>query len=140
MNGKWFYGSQGLDYTAELRSEVFVGEQKYPAEKEFDEYEETAWHYCIFDGCEVVGTGRLIKLDEKTFKLGRIAVKKTMRGQHLGEKIVNALVEKGKSLGAEVLRISAQTYAVPFYEKLGFAVCSAEFMDENLPHIDMIYN
>jgi predicted GNAT family N-acyltransferase len=26
---------------------------------------------------------------------------------------------------------------MPFYEKLGFAVCSEEYLDANIPHRDM---
>ena len=34
-------------------------------------------------------------------------------------------------------KLSAQTYAIPFYEKFGFIVCSEEYMDAGIPHKDM---
>lgn len=37
-------------------------------------------------------------------------------------------------------KLSSQTYAIPFYEKLGFVVCSEEYMDANIPHKDMYLN
>ncbi len=60
---------------------------------------------------------------------------------------------QGKGLGREIMRfilsdlqkhalikkvkLSSQTYAIPFYEKLGFLVCSDEYMDAGMPHKDM---
>ena len=35
------------------------------------------------------------------------------------------------------VKLSSQTYAIQFYEKLGFQVCSDEYMDAGIPHKDM---
>lgn len=35
------------------------------------------------------------------------------------------------------VKLRAQTYAIPFYEKLGFVVCSSEYLDAGIPHKDM---
>ena len=137
MTEKWYYGTEGHQLAKPLRDEVFVGEQNYPAHLEDDEYEAVAWHYIVEDGGETVATGRLINLEEGVWKLGRIAVKKSMRGTGLGAKVTQALIDKAKQLGSKTIKISGQTHAVPFYEKFGFAIAGVEFMDENLPHVDM---
>ncbi len=38
------------------------------------------------------------------------------------------------------LKLHAQSYAVPFYEKLGYTVTSPEFMDAGIPHRAMEKN
>ena len=121
----------------DLRIEVFVDEQGFPAHLEDDEHESTAWHYIVEENGETVATGRLIKLEDGVYKLGRIAVKKSMRGQKLGVDVTSALIAKAKEFKAEIIKISGQTHAVPFYEKFGFSVAGQEFMEENLPHVDM---
>ena len=79
--------------------------------------------------------------NEDTVKIGRIAVKKDKRGLHLGEKIVLELLRKSKEDGAKIVRVGAQTHAVGFYEKCGFSlVGTPEYMEENIPHYDMILN
>ncbi|MBO5360370.1 MAG: GNAT family N-acetyltransferase [Clostridia bacterium] len=137
MTEKWYYGSEGHQLAKPLRDEVFVGEQGFPAHLEDDEYESVAWHYIVEDSGETVATGRLIQLEECVWKLGRIAVKKSLRGTGLGSKVTQALIEKAKQLGSKTIKISGQTHAVPFYEKFGFAIAGVEFMEENLPHVDM---
>ncbi len=140
MTKKWLYGLEGFALSKPLREEVFVVEQLFPAHLEADDYEDKAWHYIVEEKGETVATGRLIKLDEGVYKLGRIAVKKNMRGLKLGADITSSLIEKAKDLGANIIKISGQTHAVPFYEKFGFAVAGPEFMEENLPHVDMCMN
>lgn len=137
MTEKWCYGFEGHQLAKPLRDEVFVGEQHYPAHLEDDEYEGKAWHYIVEEDGKTVATGRLINLEEGVWKLGRIAVKKSMRGTGLGAKVTQALIDKAKQLGSKTIKISGQTHAVPFYEKFGFAIAGVEFMDENLPHVDM---
>ena len=52
------------------------------------------------------------------------AVKRDVRGHHIGEKLVNHCMQKGKELGFRILQFNAvvasNTYALKLYEKLGF--------------------
>ena len=52
------------------------------------------------------------------------AVKRNMRGQHIGEKLVTHCMQKGKELGFRILQFNAvvasNRYALRLYEKLGF--------------------
>lgn len=52
------------------------------------------------------------------------AVKKGLRGQHIGEKLVTHCMEKGKELGYGILQfnavVSSNEQALRLYEKLGF--------------------
>jgi predicted GNAT family N-acyltransferase len=43
----------------------------------------------------------------------------------------------GRQRGAPEVLLAAQVSAVPFYEKLGYAVISDEFMDAGIPHRKM---
>lgn len=140
MTAKWYYGAEGHKLSKPLRDEVFVGEQGFPAHLEDDEHENTAWHYIVEENGETVATGRIIQLEEYGWKLGRIAVKKSFRGTGLGASVTTALINKAKEFGAKTVKISGQTHAVPFYEKFGFAIAGVEFMEENLPHVDMEMN
>lgn len=138
---KWFPAGVIDDSFKNLRVEIFVKEQGVPEENEFDEYDMQVPHLVIFSDNEPVATGRVIPYGEDTVKIGRIAVKKTMRGTGLGEKIVLELLRKSKEDGAKTVRVGAQTHAVGFYEKCGFSlVGTPEYMEENIPHYDMILN
>lgn len=133
----WY--ESGEDYTPsrQIRETVFVEEQGYTLEEEFDEYDAVCPHLVLFEGEAPVATGRLILLPDGTAKLGRIAVLKSHRGKHLGAKIVKDLLEKAKLLGAKRAYVSAQCYAIPFYNKFGFKEYGEEYPDGRIPHMDM---
>lgn len=137
MNAVWY--ESGEDYTpcAEVRKTVFVAEQGYTLAEEFDDYDSVCPHLVLFDGDTPVATGRLVLLSDGTAKLGRIAVLKAYRGQHLGAQIVQELLKRAKAEGAVRAYVSAQSYAVPFYNKFGLREYGDEYLDGRIPHRDM---
>lgn len=138
---KWFGSGVTDDSFRNLRIEIFVKEQGVPEKNEFDGYDLEVPHLVIFSDGEAVATGRIIPYGENTVKIGRIAVKKDKRGLGLGEKIVRELLRKAKEDGAKTVRVGAQTHALGFYEKCGFSlVGTPEYLEENIPHYDMILN
>ena len=52
--------------------------------------------------------------DEQTAKIGRLAVLKEYRGQHLGAELIKELKKRSKALGAEKDIRQRTVYAVPF--------------------------
>lgn len=133
----WYEPGEDFTPSALVRRHVFITEQGYTEEEEFDEHDETCPHLVLFDGETPVATGRLFLLPDGTAKIGRIAVEKVCRGQHLGAKIVSMLLERAKETGAVRAYVSAQSYAVPFYNKLGFQEYGDEYLDGRIPHRDM---
>lgn len=138
MNTVWYAPGEDYPLSREIREEVFVREQEYPIELEFDEADENCWHLVLTDNEKAIATARLLKLSEGVFKPGRIAVLKEYRGKNIGAELLTLIIEKAKEMGAKELHIGAQTYAVGFYEKFGFKTTGEEYMDEHIPHIDMI--
>ena len=130
----------GFEDAKKIRTAVFVEEQGYSAEMEFDEEDAVAVHAVLYQDGEPAATGRLLDLGSGVFKPGRIAVMKNQRGRHLGEKVVAALMEEGRKRGAVEFHISAQTQARGFYEKLGYTCVdeSNVYPDGHIPHIDMV--
>lgn len=138
MNIIWYAPGEDYPLSRDIREEVFVKEQEYPIELEFDKEDENCWHLVLTDNEKAIATARIIKLGDGVFKPGRIAVLKEYRGKNIGAELLTLIIEKGKEMGAKELHIGAQTYAVGFYEKFGFKTTGEEYMDEHIPHIDMI--
>ena len=131
-----------------VRDEVFVCEQQCPIEIEYDELDATALHYIYTDDKGgIVGCCRLT-VSEKGVKLGRIAVLKHLRGNNYGFEIVKNATEEakkvcealGKPFPETRIYINAQTYAIGFYEKLGFVEEGDVFFEANIPHKKMVYH
>lgn len=67
-------------------------------------------------------------------KLMQMAVAEALRGQDVGRRLVRELERKVAADGIEVVRMHARESALPFYEKLGYAVVSETFSEVGIPH------
>lgn len=120
-----------------LRRAVFIEEQGIPEAEEWDDLDAGAIHLLARIGEDALGTARIL-MDGETARIGRICVIKTARGTGLGAALVRAGIEALRSGPAvRCIRLGAQEYAIPFYEKLGFTVCGATYDDAGIPHREM---
>ncbi|MEK4384910.1 GNAT family N-acetyltransferase [Solibacillus sp. FSL W7-1464] len=117
-----------------LRKEVFVKEQGVPLSLEIDDYDETAVHFLVNEGENSIATARLRVVEPKVGKVERVCVLNNYRGKRLGALIMEAVEQYAKNATFEKLKLNAQSYAIPFYEKLDYIVTSPEFMDAGIPH------
>lgn len=117
-----------------VRKKVFVEEQGVPLTLELDDFDQTASHFVVYDGEKAIAAGRIRGTSEDVGKVERVCVLKEYRGKHLGNLIMHALEEQAAKTGLSKILLNAQSYAVPFYEKLGYTVTSPEFMDADIPH------
>lgn len=117
-----------------LRKEVFVKEQGVPLSLEIDEHDATAIHFIVNDGIDTIATARLREIEPKIGKVERVCVLSSYRGKRLGVLIMESVEKYAKNIDFNTLKLHAQSYAVPFYEKLGYVVTSPEFMDADIPH------
>ncbi|HSN01726.1 MAG TPA: GNAT family N-acetyltransferase [Rudaea sp.] len=117
-----------------VREQVFIVGQNVPREDEWDDLDATSRHVLARDQAgNPIGTGRLTP--ER--KVGRMAVLEPWRGKHVGEAILNLLIEQARALGYRTLEMHAQTHAVPFYEKFGFVRYGDEFEECAIRHFHM---
>ena len=143
IRGKYFDGKKDkLDQCFEIRRSVFVAEQKITEDEEFDGLDEQCGHYIVYNEEDVpVATGRLIKISDTQYQIGRVATLKAWRHQGYAEFLMLALIEKARSLGTESIYLYAQLSAIGFYEKCGFSVESNNLiMDAGIEHKKMIYS
>lgn len=121
----------------EIRQSVFVGEQAVPPELEWDDTDEISDHFLglTADGTPVA-VARLVPSIPDTGRIGRMAVLKSHRGLGLGEQMLHHLMLEANEQFHEIA-LSAQTRAIPFYQRSGFHVCSAPYDDAGISHVDM---
>jgi hypothetical protein len=66
-----------------------------------------------------------------------MAVLKDWRAKHVGEAILNLLVEQARALNYVELEMHAQAQAVRFYERYGFATYGDAFVECGIKHFNM---
>ena len=122
-----------------LRTEVFVHEQQVPAEMEWDEADHSALHCVAVNRMGMaLATGRLLQHAPGVARIGRMAVKKTMRGSDLGAQVLQALMAAARERGDRSVLLHAQCSAEGFYKRAGFAPQGAVFEEAGIAHIEMM--
>ena len=118
----------------EIRIQVFVKEQSVPIEEEEDASDPGSIHIIVYSSSgQAAATGRLTPKGW----IGRMAVLKEYRGLGLGLTILKELTALGFEHSLTEIWLSAQTHAIPFYEKLGYKIHGEIYDDCNIPHQDM---
>ena len=118
-----------------IRRAVFVEEQHVPEELEWDEADARCHHVLAFArGGEAIGTGRLLPDGH----IGRMAVQAAWRSRGAGSAILKFLLTLAWRQQFDVVQLHAQTHALGFYAKHGFAVMGDEFMEAGIPHRAMM--
>jgi len=129
--GDW--ATLGQDATA-IRFEVFVDEQKVPAEIELDDMDAVCLHAVAYDEAgNAIGTGRLLPDGH----IGRMAVRQPGRGTGVGGAILTLLMDKARERGDAAVVLNAQTVAAPFYARHGFVQLGEQFEEAGIAHVEM---
>ncbi|MEL6201649.1 MAG: GNAT family N-acetyltransferase [Pseudomonadota bacterium] len=129
-----------IEQCMSIREAVFVSEQGVPAELERDGKDSDAIHYLAADDDDAVATARVM-VQPLFFKFQRVAVLGRVRGTGVGAAIMRFMMDdlaaRSDASGRRFF-LSSQVSAIPFYEKLGFVVCSDEYEDAGIQHRDMV--
>jgi GNAT superfamily N-acetyltransferase len=71
----------------------------------------------------IVGTCALLKIDENTFELAKMAVTKKAQGKKIGEQLGKAAIDYAKKKQIKIIILESNTLLLPalnLYRKLGF--------------------
>ena len=124
----------------ELRSKVFVVEQEC-IYQDCDRKDMGAIHLFCEDNDRVVANLRILEkgVSYSEISIGRVAVDKEYRRRRLGRIAMEKALEFiDNTYRDNNVRISAQLYIKDFYKSLGFKEVSEVYLEDNIPHIEMI--
>lgn len=120
-----------------IRSVVFVAEQDVSIPEEIDDKDSESIHYLLTVDEAPAGTARVRYVDHKV-KIERVAILKEYRGKDLGKQLMEYILQDIKKENqVRTAMLGAQSYALAFYERLGFQPFGEEYMDAGIPHRDM---
>jgi len=124
----------------QLRSEVFVVEQDC-VYQDIDGKDQKALHVLGYSNDKLIAYTRIFKPGDyfKEASIGRVVVNASYRQHKYGYDIMNASIEAvRKNYKTSEFRISAQTYLRSFYNNLGFVEVGEEYLEDGIPHINML--
>ena len=135
QTGRWNSLGAGAQ---QVRTEVFVQEQRIPAELEWDEADNTAIHALATNRLgQPVATGRLLQAAPGVGRIGRMAVLRVLRGSDIGRDVLQTLMLAAARRGDHEVCLHAQRSAEGFYARQGFSPRGEPFDEAGIAHIEM---
>ena len=122
-----------------LRTAVFVQEQGIAEAIESDALDPTAVHAVARNRLGLaVGTGRMLPAaGGSPPRIGRMAVRRDLRGGQVGRAVLEALMRHAGGQGEREVMLHAQVSALAFYERAGFRPHGPPFEEAGIAHQDM---
>lgn len=123
-----------------VRQQVFVLEQEC-LYLDADGKDRQSFHLMGFDGDELVAYARVLDagVSYAEVSMGRILTTDKVRGKGAGIELMEVgLARIEAHYGKVPVRISAQTYLLDFYEKFGFRSTGKEYLEDEIPHTEML--
>lgn len=124
----------------QLRNEVFVVEQNC-IYQDADNKDQLSMHLCGWDGEKLVAYTRIIPpgISYTEASIGRVVTSPAYRNTGAGRQLMKESITRCFSeFECTAIKIGAQVYLTAFYQSLGFTQCSSEYLEDGIPHIEML--
>ena len=122
------------------RAEIFVVEQNC-IYQDLDDIDYRSLHIYYESNGRVIA---YLRAFEKNASAGIVQMGRVLtltHGTGLGEKLLKDGISRIKEImHPSSIYIEAQCYATGFYEREGFVISSDEFLEDGIPHVEMILN
>ncbi|MBK8353420.1 MAG: GNAT family N-acetyltransferase [Saprospirales bacterium] len=126
----------------QLREEVFQIEQNC-IYKDIDDKDKKCFHLMLYKEQELVAYCRLVPAGisyDGYASIGRVVSKPIYRKDGFGKQLMEQAMQKMTQIFSHLpIKISAQAYLQKFYESFGFVRVSDEYMEDDIPHIAMVF-
>lgn len=126
----------------QLRNEVFVVEQNC-VYQDADDKDQPSMHLCGWDGEKLVAYTRIIPqgISYTQASIGRVVTSPAYRNTGVGRQLMKESIARCiTEFQCSEIKIGAQVYLTNFYQSLGFTVSSSEYLEDGIPHIEMIWH
>ena len=124
-----------------LRNQIFVVEQQC-VYLDTDDKDFASYHLCGWQDGLLVAYLRILPpgLSYTEPSIGRVCCNPSVRNKGMGKAFMtHGLAFCYQLYDAKNIRISAQLYLLEFYNTLGFKQVSELYLEDNIPHIEMLH-
>ncbi len=124
----------------QLRSEIFVVEQDC-VYQDLDFKDQKALHVFSIKNKKIITYTRIFKPGDyfKNASIGRVIVDEKQRKFSYGHDLMKASIKAvQEKFDTSEITISAQVYLKKFYESHGFKKVGLTYLEDGIPHIEMI--
>ena len=128
--------SKELYEILKARSEIFVVEQNC-IYQDIDDKDYESLHVFFEENGKVTAYLRAFPKGEDTVQMGRVLTRK--HGTGLGGQLLKeGIAQIRRKMNPKQIYLEAQCYAAGFYAREGFEICSDEFLEDGILHVQMM--
>lgn len=125
-----------------LRNQVFICEQQC-AYQDLDGVDQKTLHLFAkdLDSQQIIAYARLLpqNIVFEEASIGRVIVAQNQRGSGIAHQLIEEAISiTFNQFNTDTIKIMAQSYLVSFYQSHGFVTDSEPYLEDNIPHIDMV--
>ena len=125
-----------------LRVDVFVVEQNCPyPDLDDKDHHADVYHLLGYQEEQLIACARLLapKISYPQVSMGRVVIAESHRQQGLGTQLLKtALLQCEQHWPQQNIQIGAQSHLLKFYESMGFKRTSQDYLEDGIPHVDML--
>lgn len=124
----------------QLRAAVFVVEQNCPYQ-DIDGKDKVSFHLMAWLGNELMAYTRSVPpgISFEEASIGRVITSPQYRGKGAGITLMEkSIAHTLASYQTNTIKIGAQLYLKKFYSGFGFEQCSDTYLEDGIPHIEML--
>lgn len=124
-----------------LRIDVFVIEQNCPYQDADGKDQSSSHVFATDESGNCIACARVVDagISYSEVSIGRFVTARSHRKLGLGKELMRrALGCVEENFGHVAIRISAQSYLKTFYASFGFVQVSEEYLEDDIPHIEML--
>ena len=130
-----------LYFILQLRNEVFVVEQNCVFQ-DADNKDQASYHLMGWNNEILIAYSRIVPAGiayDSLPSIGRVVTSLKMRNAGTGKLLMQKSIEELQKLFGKVsIKIGAQLYLKGFYESFGFIQSGEMYLEDGIPHIEMI--
>lgn len=134
-------GLTGVYAALRLRAEVFVVEQQCAyADVDGRDLAPGVLHLLAWHDADLLAGARLLPpgVTFEAATIGRVVVAPSARGRGLAHALMQRAIDACSTVWPESdIMLSAQAHLQDFYAAHGFLACSARYLEDGIPHVDM---
>jgi ElaA protein len=135
-------GAAELYAIMQLRNEVFVVEQNC-VYQDADNRDQQSLHFCGWQEGKLLAYTRIIPpgFAYEEASIGRVVTSPLCRRTGIGRVLMQKSIANTFNIfKCSRIRIGAQVYLTAFYASLGFVATGEPYLEDGIPHIEMILN
>ena len=131
------YGTQEYQQMVKMRDEILRKPLGLSFSQDELAKEKDNMLIAAFEDDEMLGCCMIVENSPERAQLRQMAVLNSLQGKGVGRAIILFAENLARDHGYKIMCMDARKNTISFFEKMGYKICSNEFIKLTIPHVQM---